>query len=275
MTISNWIRSATASLQPISDRGSKIEAELILAHCLKVSRVWILAHPEHFVEDKALISCENLLTKRLNREPLAYLLGTKPFYGRDFLVNSDVLIPRPETEHLVEQVLALLENLSGKRRVIDIGTGSGCIAISLKLESPAAEITAVDINASALRVAKRNAETYGADINFCKHDIFEDWNLGEFNIVASNPPYVPIGAILEPEVRVFEPPEALFSGDAGMTHIERLAEIFNQMVKSGGALIFEHGGEQTAAIHKLFMPHKAETLKDLAGHDRITTIWRS
>jgi release factor glutamine methyltransferase len=252
---------ASSRLQAAGVLAHKLEAQVLAAHALLVDRTFILTHPEHEVNKIAL---EGLLQRRENSEPLAYILGYREFYGRRFRVDANVLSPRQETETLVEAALEFdKENCS----VLDIGTGSGCIAITLKLERPNWEIWATDISCSALQVARENAETLGADISFRHSDLLEQLDGELFDVILSNPPYIGREEPLSREVKDFEPDSALFADEHGLGLYRQLAEQAPKHLRPGGKILLEIGYQQGAAVSKMFSGSRI--LKDLDGNDRV------
>ena len=193
MLLSEWLIQATDRLSQAGFISAKMEAQVLAGHAMLVDRAWVLSHPEHGVNDLAL---EALLQRRENGEPLAYILGYREFYSRRFRVDTNVLIPRHETEVLIETALQIENKLL---RVLDIGTGSGCIAVTLKLERPDWSVWATDISFPALQVARENAETLGADVTFRHSNLFEQLEHETFDLIVSNPPYIgrdePLGSI--------------------------------------------------------------------------------
>ncbi len=253
MRVDEFLRSAQ-SLPPI-------EAQMLAAHALGVDRTWILTHPE------ALIEPGTLLERRLSGEPLAYIVGEREFYGRTFKVDPGVLIPRHETEHLIDAVLGLGREFSGT--ILDIGTGSGCIAITLALELSSARVAAVDISSGALEVAALNAARLGASVTFFAADLLPDDRT--WDVVVSNPPYVSPSDFLPADVRDFEPSLALFGGDDGLSFYRRLAHV------SASRLFLEIGQGQGTAVTSLLHDagwSVAPPVPDLAGIDRVIVATR-
>lgn len=219
------------------------------------------------------------LHRYLSGEPPQYIIGTAPFYGYDFKVNSNVLIPRPETEGLVDWVL---RDHSAKRiNVVDIGTGSGAIAIALKLQRPAWRVTATDISPAALRTARMNAIDHHADVHFKRCDLFKGLANHEFKVIISNPPYVARDELryMDKSVIQFEPHLALFAKDHGLSMYYRMARSFRRVIKSGGSLYLEIGFRQGRAIKQIFRTYNPDLhcriKKDLAGHPRMVKIFKS
>jgi release factor glutamine methyltransferase len=234
---------------------------------LRVDRPWLLAHPEHEFPD---LAGESVLQRRERHEPLAYITGTREFFGRPFRVTPAVLIPRQETETLVETALA-----QDGGRVLDIGAGSGAIAVTLKLERPAWEVTAVDVSPAALAVAEENAEALGADVRFLLSDAFAEL-LGEsFDLIVTNPPYIGRDEPLAPEVGEHEPALALYGGETGLEFYQRLAREAAAHLNDGGLLMMEVGYRQASDVRALFEAagwEHVETVKDLTGVDRVVVV---
>ena len=247
----------------------RAEARLLLAAALGKPVESLLARPEQPVEDDAAARFATLARRRAQGEPVAYLLGEKEFYGRRFAVSPAVLVPRPETELLVELALARLRRAPSPR-VLDLGTGSGCIAVTLALECAAATVVAVDRCADALAVARANAQRLGARIDFVRGDWYENVG-GRFDLIVANPPYV---AAADPHLAGLqhEPRRALVAGADGLADLSRIAAGAPDRLNSGGALAVEHGYDQGASVRKLFSQAgltDIETHRDLAGIERV------
>jgi release factor glutamine methyltransferase len=234
--------------------------------------------------DEAFIEQFSAKIDRLKtQEPFAYVLGTQYFYGRDFNVDARVLIPRPETEELVANMLADIdERYSDRKSLIlaDIGTGSGCLAISLKLEEPKLTVYAVDISSQAIDLAKENADKLGADVTFIVGDLLEplkDRNI-KVDILVCNPPYIPQDELLETSVKGFEPHVALFGGEDGLLFYKRVFEDAASLVNDGGMLGFEIGWNQAEFLRKLaqesLLSDEVVIRQDLSGKDRMLMIYR-
>ena len=275
MTVREGFDAAVGTLKAsgVAPDAARIDATLLCRHLLGWTTAEWLARwhqdaPAGFSEQLA-----DLAARRARHEPIAYLVGTREFYGRPFRVTHAVLIPRPETEDVVEQALVELGSLGSsgsigslgslgpapprsKRLVIDIGTGSGCLAVTLALEWPGARIVATDISSEALEVANSNAEALGAErIEFQQIDdaSFVPADLPPADLIVSNPPYVPERdrASLAPDVADFEPPHALFAGPDGLDVIRRLLPAACAALKLGGSLVLEMGAGQKDAIIEL------------------------
>jgi release factor glutamine methyltransferase len=229
MTILNWLHDTMIRLQKVGVDSPRRDSLVFLEDTLKKDRAWVLAHPEHVLESQVLEKLRELIERRIKREPLAYIRGKAWFYGRFFEVSPDVMIPRPESESFIE----LLKKLK-PRRIIDIGTGSGCLAVTAKLELPAAKVLAVDSSEKALKVASLNAKNHGVNIKLLKSDLLENLSADEFQspmVVIANLPYVPEGLITGPEI-TREPSEALFSGKDGLEHYRRFWRQIKRLAQS-------------------------------------------
>ena len=263
MTLGEWIPAATERLTQAGVSSSRLEAPLLAAHVLLVDRTYVLTHPEVELNE---LAAEGLLQRRESQEPLAYILGHREFFGRRFRVTPSVLIPRQETELLIETALELMVPV---KRVLDIGTGSGCIATTLKLERPDWDVWAVDISGAALQVARENAETLGAEITFRHSDLFSGLAGEKFDLIVSNPPYIGVEEELPVEVRSFEPGTALFAENHGLRIYEQLAASYRDYLSEGGTIILEIGQTQGQAVANLF---NGQILQDLSGNDRVVIV---
>ncbi len=249
----------------------RAEARLLLAASLGVSVESLIARPERAVEGAAAERFSTLVRRRAQGEPVAYLLGEKEFYGRRFAVSPAVLVPRPETELLVQLALQRLRGEPAPR-LLDLGTGSGCIAITLALECPAAAVVAVDRSADALAVARANAQRLGATIELVAGDWYGAVG-GRFDLIVANPPYV---AAADPHLADLrhEPRSALVAGADGLTDLRRIVAGAPARLKHGGSLAVEHGHDQGASVRDLFAQAGftgIETHRDLAGIERVCT----
>lgn len=274
MTRREWKIRATARL--VGTEAPATVAALLLCHVLGIDKVALVAHSEEEVPADAERRLEALLARRLAGEPAAYLLGRREFYGRDFFVDSGTLIPRPETEHLVEAALEFFGDRHDVR-FLDLGTGSGCIAVTLAAERPTWRGAAVDISSAALKTARRNAEANGAAdaVSFIEADFTRPlpFACGSFDLVVSNPPYVSEEeyAGLDPGVRNFEPRSALVPGPSGLEHPRAVEAAARALLKEGGLLLMEHGYLQGDACRALCPDaywKDMRTGRDLAGKDR-------
>jgi release factor glutamine methyltransferase len=261
------------------------DAEALLLQVLRQNApdknlAWLIAHEEATLEPVAADALRALIRRRRDGEPMQYITGEAEFYGLSFHVNRDVLIPRPETEHLVEKAIALAADFKHPR-IVDVGAGSGAIAAALAYKLPAAEIYATEISAPALAVARENAVRNGvADrVRFFARDLLAPVADEQFDIVVSNPPYVPEGdrAALSVEVRDYEPTQALFAGSDGLEVYRRLIPAAFGALVSGGFVVLEIGYGQQAAIDALLAGSgfiEVEFTADLQGIARVATARR-
>lgn len=244
MTVGQWIAIAKKRLEQHGITSPSLEAHLIAAHVLRVDKSDIIAHPEHTIQRN---EADALLTRRIQGEPLAYIVGTKYFYGREFIVNSSVLIPREETELLVEKVLPILKR---NALVVDVGTGSGCIAVTLALESQA-HVIASDVSRDALQVAQSNAKQHRAPVSFIRSDCLTAFQKNSLDVIVSNPPYVnKDDPALQQQVAKWEPPLALYANN-GIDFIKCLIETAHQVLKTSGVLAIEFGYNQKNNVVKM------------------------
>ncbi|MCD4817226.1 MAG: peptide chain release factor N(5)-glutamine methyltransferase [Candidatus Cloacimonetes bacterium] len=257
----------------INSTNPKLETELILSHYLNCSRF------ELYLDNKKTILPENIaiiqkaVKKRLNNVPIQYILNEAYFWGLKFYVDSNVLIPRPETELLIENVL---KNHSGKISILDIGTGSGAISIALATELPKADIYASDISSDAIKVAKKNAIYHKTPINFVYSNLFENIST-KFDVIISNPPYISEQEYLclSEEITRYEPKSALVAQNDGYFFYDNILSQAEQHLKEKGKIYFEIGSEQSNKIKELARKYgfkEIRTIKDLNNFDRIMII---
>ncbi|PKN88083.1 MAG: peptide chain release factor N(5)-glutamine methyltransferase [Deltaproteobacteria bacterium HGW-Deltaproteobacteria-1] len=249
MTIREIISQATRQLEDAGIPSARLDAEVLLAFCLNCDRLELIKNPERMLDDAERKSFHEFITRRLGWEPVAYITGRKAFWSFTLEVNSNVLIPRPDTEVIVEEALDVFRTHPVDQPcILDIGTGSGAIALALAAEIPGAQITATDISDAALKVAKENALALGLDhsITFLHGDLFSPVH-GTFDLIVSNPPY--IGAdeyeILPAGVKDFEPRQALFAGKTGLEFYENLVYQAKNYLKEKGWLLLEIGYART------------------------------
>ena len=253
-------------------RIDRVEAEILLAHILEVERAWLFAHGEDLVAEPALTLFTDHAQARQNGEPLAYVLGYRDFRSLRLGVNRHVLIPRRETEHLVEWVIECID--AGGRRVLDLGTGSGAIALACKSERPDAVLTAVDSSAEALACAKANARSLGVQVEWLESHWFEQLGGAEWDLIVSNPPYISASdAHLQHGDLPAEPDGALIGGQSGLESIEHIVEQAPDYLVAGGWLLLEHGFDQADAVttclqHRGFQ--HISSRRDWSGQPRMT-----
>ncbi|MBU8881037.1 peptide chain release factor N(5)-glutamine methyltransferase [Bacillus sp. FJAT-29790] len=254
--------------------------ELLLQHYMKLSRSSFLASLRENLESEIFADFKKAVLLHVEGKPIQYIIGSEEFYGRTFQVNEDVLIPRPETEELVYGALQRMGRLFGERNnleLADIGTGSGAIAVTIKLEKPDLHVTATDIYGPTLQLAKENAKTNGADIQFVQGDLLKPLidNGKRFDIVISNPPYIPDGDIewMSEIVKEHEPHRALFAGVDGLDIYKRLVKELTAVLKDQALVGFEVGAGQSAAVAQLleqtFPQAETEIVHDINGKDRM------
>jgi release factor glutamine methyltransferase len=262
----------------------RLDAEVLLAEALGVTRLQLYLDMDKPLRPDELTTFKAMVRRRAAREPVSLILGRREFWGRPFTVTADVLCPRPETEGMVEDVLLHLKRRpGGTPAILDVGTGSGCLAVTLALELPGSAVTAVDISAPALETARRNAQALGAGVTFLLGDMAAPLPPGAvFDVVVSNPPYLTEGEWAEapPEVRLHEPRVALVGADQdGLGHHRALAAGVWPRVGPGGVLWAELGAEQGVAAVRLWevavgASGRVALLKDLAGKDRVVRVAR-
>lgn len=257
----------------LDTREARLDARVLAAFAWDVAPAWLIAHDTDAPTAVQAATFDALLARRLAGEPVAYLTGVREFFGRPFRVTPDVLIPRPDTELLVERALACLPP-DQPADVLDLGTGSGCVAIILALERPLARVVAVDQSAAALAVARQNAQTLGARVEFVHSHWFDALGGRRFNIIVSNPPYIPAHDphLHNGDVR-FEPRQALAAGPAGLDDLATLVQQAAAHLLPAGTLLLEHGYDQGPAVQDLFRRAgypAPQTCHDLAGHPRVT-----
>jgi release factor glutamine methyltransferase len=246
---------------------------------LDCDRAYFHAHPERELTSQELQRYEDALAKRASGIPAQYITGHQEFWGMDFIVTPAVLIPRPETEHVIETVLANVGRTLLSAKIIDIGTGSGCIAIALATELPDAEIHASDISRAALEIARANAARLGQSrIQFHESDLFSKVETRNFDFVISNPPYVGESEKdqVQLEVRRHEPQNAVFAGPTGLEIIERLIPQAHDALKPGGWLVMEISGTIVEGVKRLlFGWQEIQIINDLQGIPRVVAARKS
>lgn len=251
----------------------RLDAELLLCHSLQRSRTWLLTWPDYELEEQQEREAMHLLKRRLTGEPVAYILGKKPFWSLMLKVNPSTLIPRPDTEQLVEA--SLITPGPDYRRVLDLGTGTGAIALALAKEHPAWQITAVDFQSEAVILAKENAVLNQINnVDCLQSDWFSALTGQHFDVIVSNPPYIEDNDphLSQGDVR-FEPKTALTSGTDGLDAIRHITAHAHQHLNPMGWLLFEHGYNQGSSVRTILRQYgfsKISTRQDLSGLDRIT-----
>ena len=262
-------RNLAAVAAPVEARR---EAQVLLGHAMGVSRAWLSAYCDDAVDPSAANTFRELVRRRQVGEPVAYLIGTREFYGIEFRVTPAVLIPRADTETLVDAALEKL--LEGAQPdVLDLGTGSGCVALTIAHERPEARVTAVDVSAAALIVARENAASIGVNAEFVQGAWFEELDGRKFDLIVSNPPYVAAGDphLQQGDLR-FEPATALASGGDGLADIRLIVADAPAYLREGGWLLFEHGYEQADVCRDLLLDAgfgEVISRADIAGLHRV------
>lgn len=283
VTIGVCLAQSASVLSDTSD-SARLDAEVLLAHVMGKTRTYFYTWPEKVISALDYVQFQTLLKRRQNGEPIAYIVGEKEFWSHAFLVNPSTLIPRGDTELLVELVLPLLDKLlessdssrlkNAPPKVLDLGTGTGALAISIAKEYPQVNVQGVDVSADAIALAAQNKARLCADN--CRFYV-SDWFsaiYGEFDIIVSNPPYIDehdphLG---QGDVR-FEPLSALTASDEGLSDIDVIAAMAPRFLTVDGVLLVEHGWKQGESVRHVFMRYgfvDVETVKDLNGNDRVT-----
>jgi release factor glutamine methyltransferase len=266
---------ASALAQALAAGLSRLDAQLLVAHTVAQSRVWLVTHDQDVLSATQSAQFQEWLQRRTQGEPLAYLLGEQEFHGLTLQVSPDVLVPRPETEGLVDWALELLHAHTAtwpEPRVIDLGTGSGAIALALKHRAPAAQVCALDISPDALAIARRNGERLGLAIQWQRSAWWTDMQGQHFHLAVSNPPYI---AGNDPHLAALghEPRGALTPEGDGLCALREIIAHAPQHLHPGGWLLMEHGYDQAEAVRQLLAQQgftHVRTRPDLAGIDRCT-----
>jgi len=272
--IETTLKNATQTLAILSDSPA-LDAEILLCLVLKKDRSYLRAWSEKNLTSQQNLAFEALLLRRVSGVPIAYITGTREFWSRDFKVSSAVLIPRPDTELLIELSLDLMrDNSAGK--IIDLGTGSGIIGITLAAELPQAEIIATDMSLVALEIAKENAQFHQVNnIHFSQNNWLENITITDFDLIISNPPYIAQDDIhlTQGDVR-FEPQTALVSENNGLKDIESILKSAQSHLNRAGHVLIEHGYNQQQSVQALFDDYGYVNIKthtDLANNPRVTS----
>ncbi|HPW98124.1 MAG TPA: peptide chain release factor N(5)-glutamine methyltransferase [Flavobacterium sp.] len=267
-------------IEELSSIYDEMEAEsffyLILEHLHQFKRIDLALNPDFEISESDKVRWENILSELKTQKPIQYILGETEFYGLKFIVDENVLIPRPETEELVDLIVSSFKSQTSKLRILDIGTGSGCIPISLKKNLPNAEVFAIDVSENALEIAKKNAKLNGVEVNFILKNILETNDLEQqFDIIVSNPPYV---RMLEKEeiktnVLEYEPHLALFVEDNdALIFYRKIAQLAKKSLTENGKLYFEinqYLGKETVILLEKMDFKNIELLQDIYGNDRM------
>jgi len=275
MKITKAINQAADILSVAAIQEPRREAISLLELAVGRDRTFIFAHPDHDLTESEQDAFSALVGRRASREPLQYIRGHQEFYGLDFIVTPDVLIPRPETEILVENAIKDLRSKSDAS-FCEVGVGSGCISVSILHELPSATAVGIDVSEKALEITRKNAEKHRVSnrLTLLRSDVFEALTEQRFDMIVSNPPYVPRSDFetLQPEVRDFEPHVALTDGSDGLSIIEMIISGAPQRLRPGGSLLMEIGFAQSEAVRGLFdmqVWEHIEFLDDLQSIPRI------
>ena len=273
MTVHTALLQGVQLLENAGIAVPRLTAEVLLGHAMRVQREYFYAHPEQELREVEWLHYGRYLHERLAGKPTQYITHRQEFYGRDFRVTPDVLIPRPETEHVVEVALELAR---GAKRLLDVGTGSGALAVTLRLEL-GAESWGTDISRAAVGVSAENAAKLGADVRFTVCDLMEAIAPASMDLIVSNPPYVPVTHRegLQREVRDFEPHVALFAGATGFELYDRIVADAPRVLRPGGWLIMELGFTSLEHVQGLLAGWDSlRVVPDLAGIPRVIAARR-
>lgn len=272
ISIKSALKNASQQLQKSNEVDHRLEAEILLCHVLAKDRSWLYAWSDQKIPQKDYLHYLSLINRRKNGEPISHITGYREFWNLSLKITPDTLIPRHETELVVETILSLLTDKPLK--LLELGTGSGAISAAIASERPQWQITATDKSISALAVAEYNFKNLNLPIKTIHSDWFEDLRQNRFDVIVSNPPYI---ADNDPHLQLgdlrFEPESALKSGNNGLKDIEIIILQSPDFLNSNGLLILEHGYDQGESIRKLMSQHQfhdPKTLQDLAGCDRVT-----
>jgi release factor glutamine methyltransferase len=249
-SIETWLRNASAKLNGLGIESARLDAEIILAHTLRHPRTYLHAHSDDVLDSRMLEIADARLNLRIDRVPVAYIIGHKEFYGRRFKVSTATLIPRPETEVMIDLLRDIVPSnlplLPQTLRLVDVGTGSGVIGITAKLEFPELDVTLCDVSIHALNVAEKNARSLGANVQFLRSDLLGGYPF-QPDIILANLPYVDVQWDISPEL-THEPSEALYAGKEGLALIDKLIEQAKSRLATHGYLLLEADLRQHASI---------------------------
>jgi len=271
LNIKAVIDEGSLYLKEISD-SPKLDAQLLLCNVLNIDRVSLFLRYEKEIDELMKARFDALLERRRLQEPLNYIIGKREFYSNDFLVNHDVLIPRPETELIIDVAKKYIDK--DVKNIIDIGTGSGVIAITLKLIFPNINITASDISEDALKIAKRNAEIHKVKLDFVISDALQNIQ-NNFQMIVTNPPYVKSSFIEDDLSLAYEPRRALDGGESGLEVIKKILEEAKEKIDTGGLIIMEHGFDQAEDVKSIAKKYNFDCLcniKDINDHPRVSIL---
>ncbi|MBD8531392.1 MULTISPECIES: peptide chain release factor N(5)-glutamine methyltransferase [unclassified Massilia] len=251
-----------------------LENRILMCHALGLTRVGLITNAERVLNEEEAVQLDALLARRLGGEPIAYIVGQREFFGLPFQVSPAVLIPRPDTELIVELVLERLAPIPSTTRLLDMGTGSGAIAVAVAHTRPDASVTALDVSEAALAVARANAERNGARVRFLRSDWFAALEDETFDLIASNPPYIAAGDehLAQGDLR-FEPSGALTDFADGLSALRTIIHGAPAHLVAGGWLLLEHGYDQAAAVRSLLADAgytDVQSWRDLSGIERVS-----
>ena len=280
-TISEQLKAATEKLKAAGIENARLDAEVLLAYVLNTRRLALYVKSTQVLDEKQLTRYQNLLKRRLERIPVAYLTGHKEFMGLNFAVTPDVLIPRPDTEILAQGVIEHLQNYKRKIKLADLGTGSGAICVSILKFVENVEVAAVDISKKALEIAKFNAEKFNVDdrIKFYEGNLFEPLEGQIFDVIVSNPPYIDAKDFEKLQAEVLgEPRIALDGGKDGLKFYRKIVADAPKFLVSDGFLAMELGFNHSEAVRQLIEENgnfkHVQIWKDLAGIERVIAAWK-
>lgn len=276
-TIGSVLKWATDDFRARGIESPRLDAEVLLAFALRATRVQLIVDSQRPLVPDELARFRDLVRRRRTREPVAYLVGEREFYGRRFLVDHRVLVPRPDTETLIDVALTRSARLSMSARVLDLCTGSGCVAVTLARERPTTRVHATDIEAGALSVARENALRLGAyRVSFSRGDLYDGLRapFGAFDLIVANPPYVPTPDLpgLPADVRDFEPRCALDGGDDGVSLLRRVVEGARPFLSDGGILAVEVGAGEAERVAETFAANGFENVVKARDYGKIERV---
>lgn len=280
MTYSKIYKKTVSELEAAGIESAEIDARVLLEFSTKKSREFLLAHQEYQLSDRQINDLEKLVERRRLHEPIAYIVGHKEFFGLDFIVTPNVLIPRPETELLVEQAIEFIKSkvrkVKSPLKILDLGTGSGNIIISISKacssQLTSNSYTASDISTKTLKIAKKNAERHHVKVKFIKSDLFENIN-GKFDLIVANLPYVPVGGSKDEEIK-YEPQKAIFAVDNGAAIIKKFLYDAKKHMNNDGLILAEVDPRNANEINKYAtrLYKSADMVHDLANNERLIRL---